>query len=288
MGSPLLSIIIINYNGEFIIRDCLDAIFENNIKFPFEVIVVDNKSQDNSIPILQSYLPKIQLILNTENTGFIAANNQAVKVSKGDLLLLLNNDTKVLPNSIHTMVEYMQNHPQTGALSPRLIDKTGNTQIQGGFLGSWAFRSSKTQVVSFICGASMMTRRTLYDAVGGLDQNLFFYNDDVDYCRSLRKSGYDIVYLPQAEVIHYGGISTTFRKGAARLDGYRGSLYMTRKYYSEFGYYIARVLIFLEVLPKLIYYFLFQRLSNTHLEYYQAHLKITHMIITGKTVPKPQ
>ncbi len=198
-----LSIIIINYNGGTYIQACLDSLFASGIKDPFEVIVFDNHSEDRSIETLRQYGSKITLIENKENIGFSRGNNACLPYCSGELLLLLNNDTYIKKGAIQSMIDYYEKTSQIGALSPKLLNEDGSIQIQGSSLGAWRFKSKNPRKVPFICGAALMISKTLYNEIGGLDENVFFYNDDIILCKELKKRQKDIHYLPSAEVIHY-------------------------------------------------------------------------------------
>jgi len=227
-GDILLSIVIVNYNGHRFIRRCLDSIFASEFS-SYEVIVVDNHSQDDSLSLLSTYKDRIRLIVNQENLGFSKANNQGFKHCLGEFVLLLNNDTIVSPLAFKKMVDYLKAHDQVGALSPRLLNPDGSIQTQGSVLGAWQFKSSRIRSVSFICGAAILTRKKVLDQIGGLDENLYFYNEDIDFCKQVKKLGYQIIYYPDSEVVHFGGLSTATRKADSIVDGYRGGLYIVYK-----------------------------------------------------------
>ena len=227
-----LSIIIVSYNNKELLRQCLNSIHENvSTDCHYEIIVVDNNSQDNAVKMLQEEFPYVAVIDNSENYGFAKANNMGLRIAQGRYIILLNNDTFVLGRSFETLIEYMDAHPEVGAVSPRLLNGDGvTTQFQGG--GSTKKWLSKTpRKVSFITGAALLIRQAVYKNVGGLDEKFFFYNEDLDWCTRMLKAGWQIHYVPLASVIHYGGKSTHFISKRAIIEGIKGGLYYAYKHY---------------------------------------------------------
>ncbi|MBT5856102.1 glycosyltransferase family 2 protein [bacterium] len=284
--TPLLSIIIVNYNSAGFIADCLDSVLASVTSDPFEVIVIDNASTDNSPEIIKTYKTKITFIQNPENSGFARGNNLCLPHCKGDYLLLLNNDTLVPPTALQGMLNYFKSNPKTGALSPKLLNRDGSLQPQGSGLGSWRFKSKTPLPVSFISGACLMTPKPLYESIGGLDENLFFYNEDTDFCNQLKKLKRPIIYLPTVEITHFGGLATSTRKPQSMVAGYRGSLYLCRKYYPWFCYPLFRVLIWVDVLPRLLIYTLLSPFMKSKRPYRNAMIEIAKIVLTGD-VPRP-
>jgi len=220
LTSPTVSIIIVNFNGADFLSTCLDSVFNQNWKTSYEVIIVDNYSQDNSLEVLDHYKTKITLIKNSQNHGFAFANNQAAQIAIGSYLLLLNNDTKLLDHSLDKLVTFHNSHPDIGGVGPKLLNEDGSLQAQGSRLGWFKFKTTEPKKMSFISFAAFLISKALYLQAGGLDENLFFYNDDVDLCTTLRRQNHPIYYLPTTEVIHFGGLSTKFRKKESIIEGY--------------------------------------------------------------------
>jgi GT2 family glycosyltransferase len=243
-----LSIIIVAFNNREYLRACLSSIYENSgQQIKYEIFVVDNNSQDQTVKMLQENYPGVKIIDNPANLGFARANNQAMRLASGRYLLLLNNDTFVLGGSLEKMIEYMDLHREAGALSPRLLNGDGRTvQTQGGGWTRKKWLSASPQKVRFISGAAFLIRRDTYKNVGALDENFFFYNEDVDWCKRILKNGWEIHYYPGAAVIHYGGQSTGFIGARAAVEGLRGGLYLVYKHYRyAFPLYVLLFLILL-------------------------------------------
>ncbi|NBV41488.1 glycosyltransferase family 2 protein [bacterium] len=276
-----LSIIIVNYNGAHFLTPCLDSIFNSETRYRYEVIVVDNASIDISASILSQYPSKINVIINQHNSGFSAGNNQGVRQSSGRYIFLLNNDTVLEKNTIQTLMEYYEAHPEIGAIAPKLLNGDGSLQSPGSILMRWIYTAEKPREVSFIAGAAVLTKRSVYDKIGGLDEHYFFYNEDVDFCKTLKKNGYKIIYLPLASLTHFGGLSTRTRKEASIVEGYRGGLYFCLKHYGVVIYGLYSVILLIDVVPRLIWNMILSVVRQSDRQYLKAYLRILWIIFTG-------
>lgn len=252
-----LSIIIVNLNNKKLLEECLDSIYQSIRKLSFEIIVVDNGSTDDSPALLKTKYPNAVLIENRKNLGFAAASNQGLKIYKGRYALLLNNDTIVKDNALDLMVDFMDHNLQAGACSPKLLNVDGTIQRQGGLFGRKFWEAKDSITVNFVVGACIMVRREIVDKVGILDEKLYFYNDDLDWCLRIRKAGYKIYYLPEAKVIHYGGYSSkrTFNRQLF-VGGFQGGLYFTKKHYGLTAYYLYKIVLFLGIVICLPFFIL--------------------------------
>lgn len=275
-----ISIIIVNTNNKKLLEECLQSIYQNTHKVSFEIIVADNASTDGSQEMVKTKFPKVYLIENKENLGFIKASNQGLRNVAARYAMLLNDDTLVKDSALDKMVEFMDQHPQAGACGPKLLNIDGSPQRQGGILGRRFWLSKKPIAVDFVIGAALIVRKEVLDKVGILDENLFFYNDDIDWCLRIRKAGWKIYFLPQAEIMHYGGYSSrrTF-KGKLFVEGFKGGLYFCRKHYGEAAFHIYRFL--LVVLISLVLPF---QIFNT--EKLKSYAEIINLAWHGQ-IPKP-
>ena len=225
----VLSIIIINWNNKDILRDCLNSIYHTHNDSEYEIIVVDNHSEDGSVELIKSEFFNVVLLENVENLGFARANNQAIKIARGNYILLLNNDT-VVTNTycFDRMIEYMKKNPQIGILGCKLLYPDGTLQSCGeSFPSVW--RTFKSQIlftktwkrlgkskkgdnrfkkVDFVCGACLMTQKEILDKVGLLKEKYFMYGEDVEFCYRVKKAGYDIGVLTDESIIHLHSKST--------------------------------------------------------------------------------
>jgi N-acetylglucosaminyl-diphospho-decaprenol L-rhamnosyltransferase len=251
-----LSIIIINWNTRQLLADCLNSITATIERYAFEVIVVDNGSTDESQAMLAAQFPEVHLIQNLHNVGFARANNQAMAVSRGRYLLLLNSDALLLPQAATAMLNLAASEPRAGLIGAHLRNRDGSFQasytpfpnlwqeflILSGlgrlFYGreypSYGPKENKgPQVVDYVEGACMLVRREAYEQVGGLDEGYFMYAEEVDWCYTLRQQGWQVWYQPAAKVIHLGGGSSQQRRTQREGDLYRSRVRFFRKHYGN-------------------------------------------------------
>jgi len=250
----LLSVVMVNFNGARFLTDALDTVLSSQLTGAFEVIVVDNDSQDHSRQLLASYGDRIRVVLNAQNTGFSAANNQGVALASGTYVFLLNNDTLTDPMTCARLIASLVSNPKIGAVGPKLKNKDGSDQLPGGFLGQREYRTTVPRAVSFLSGAALMMRRDLYLSLGGFDEQFFFYNEDLDLCKRIQKLGYSLCFLPTAEIVHLGGQSTQFLRQKALIEGYRGGLYFCHKHYGFLAYVLYRILLMPLMLILMLFY----------------------------------
>lgn len=225
-----LSIIIVSWNVEKLLKNCLQSIYSTIKDLNFEIFVVDNNSSDNSVSMVEECFPKVKVIASSINLGFAKGNNLAIKESKGRYILLLNPDTLVLNDALIKLVNYMDDAPNVGASGGKLIssDLVGvsgarhfpnlftevidhsrlsilfpKSKIFGYYwMSFWDHNSTKD--IDLLSGALMMIRRKAVEEVGLLDENIFMYAEDTDWCYRIKKKGWRISFVSEIEVIHYG------------------------------------------------------------------------------------
>lgn len=230
-----LSVVIVNYNVKYFLEHCLYSV-RNAIKgIDAEVFIVDNNSVDGSMQMLRSKFSDFILIENKENVGFAKANNQAIRLAKGEYVLLLNPDTVVEEDTFSKCISFMDEHKDCGGLGIKMIDGSGKIlkESKRGFPTPWAsfckmsgltslFPHSKryaqyymghlsydeTNEVDILAGAYMMMRKDCLDKVGLLDEDFFMYGEDIDLSYRITQGGYKNYYFPDAQIIHYKGEST--------------------------------------------------------------------------------
>lgn len=225
-----LSIVIISYNTVDMTGDCIRSIYENKGGLNVQIIVVDNDSVDDSVPMIEEHYPEVELIVNTKNTGFATANNQGFGLAKSELVLLLNSDTLILKDVLQKSVDYMQSNNNVGALGCRVLNTDLTMQstcsgyptlarlffltvgldrlrsfsaFDGYLLRSWLRNSERD--VEVISGCYLLTRKKIIESVGGLDENFFFFGEETDWCLRMRKAGWSLRFSPIGEIIHHGG-----------------------------------------------------------------------------------
>jgi len=236
-----LSIVIVNYNNRDLLREALHSVYEQTKKLTLEIIVSDNDSKDGSIEMLKEEFPQVIVLENKANLGFIKGTNKGLKIATGKTILLLNDDTKVLDHALEKMHDYLYSDPKIGMVGPKLVFADGTPQRHAGLLSALHKNVDKPKKANVISGACLMVKREVYEKIGMLDEKLFFYNDDLDWCKSCWKAGYSVMIYPDARVIHYVGSST--RKSFKPLffvEGFRGGMYFVKKHYGELVFQLYR------------------------------------------------
>lgn len=262
-----LSIIIVNFNTKDVTRACLDSIRKWSGGVPWEIVMVDNGSTDGSVEMLKAY-PGITLILNKKNLGFAKANNKGIRVAKGKYILLLNSDTEIRQDSIQTMLRFMDGHLKAGAATCRLelTDGSMDPACHRGFPTPWAsltymigleklFPTSRVfaryhmgyknmnipHQVDCISGAFLIARREAIDAAGLLDEDYFFYAEDIDWAYRFKKKGWEIWFNPEATVLHkkkQSGRSSLLRSRQVKTEIYFHTynwLFFKKHYAKKYG-----------------------------------------------------
>lgn len=217
-----LSIIIVNWNTPKLLTQCLESIYRAEPRMAFEIIVVDNGSTDDSVNLITELFPDVHLISNHRNLGFAKANNQGMAVAKGRYFLLLNSDTVVLPGALDELVYVADDHVEVGAIGPKLLNMDGTLQESwASFPTFWSELFGKpvrrrypvanspfAYEVDWIVGACMLVRSETIAEVGRLDEGYFFYSEEVDWCFRIKRDGWKVWYLSNAEVYHIWGGSS--------------------------------------------------------------------------------
>ena len=253
-----LSIIVLNWNGQELLRQTLTSIYDTVRNSDFEVIVVDNHSTDDSEAMVRGDFPKVKLIVNEENYGFAKGNNIGLKQASGDYLMLLNNDVIVQAGAIEILVDYLNSHPDVAMVGPRLLNRDGSFQhacrralptpansfyhlfgLTKIFKNNAAINQYKklnqaeniTTPTEAISGAAMMLRRSVYEKIGGLDEQFFMYGEDLDYCKRVTESCGPIVYVSEAKIVHLGGESAGKCRYQSLLNFYDAMWLYYKKYF---------------------------------------------------------
>lgn len=255
-----LSVVIVNYNVKHFLEQCLNSVLESAKHCETEVFVVDNNSVDGSCAMVKSKFPQAKLIENKVNYGFSYANNQAIKQSSGQYVLLLNPDTVIEEKTLKTVCDFMDSHPEAGGLGVKMIDGKGRflPESKRGlptpkvafykiFGLSKLFHKSqkfgqyhltyldkeKTHVVDVLSGAFMLLRKETLDKIGLLDEAFFMYGEDIDMSYRISLAGYKNYYLPETTIIHYKGEST--KKGSVNyvIVFYNAMIIFAKKHFSK-------------------------------------------------------
>lgn len=229
-----LSVVVLSWNTQALTLACLRALFAEQPRHAREVIVVDNGSSDGSADAIASAFPRVRLLRNTDNRLYSAGNNQGVAVATGEFVCTLNSDTEVRAGALDALVDFLRAHPGHGAVAPRLVDPDGTVQRAcqrfpsllsalcfdswwgRWWPGSWIqdrylmrdFDHLTSRDVDQPPGACLLLRRAEWQQLGGLDERLSLFFNDVDLCKRLWRRGRRVHYLASAEVLHHRGAST--------------------------------------------------------------------------------
>jgi GT2 family glycosyltransferase len=249
-----LSVLIINWNTRDYLVNCLRSLMQTEGS-PWEIIVVDNGSPDGSGVEVKRLFPAVRLIENDSNLGFAKAVNQGLRVFSGRYALLLNPDTQVKEGSVEKLLSFMEAHPKAGAAGGQLLNSDGSKQNSIANFPSLATELLNKRVlrrlapkrfpgkerpyaeaieVDSVIGACMMVRREAMEEVGLLDEDYFLFLEETDWCFRMRKAGWRVYYIPQAEIIHFQGKSAETEKGKARIEYYRSRYHYFRKNRGDF------------------------------------------------------
>lgn len=231
-NSTAVSILIISYNTREMTLACIESVFEQTRKHAFEVIVLDNHSQDGSANAIRARFPQVKLHASTDNLGFAGGNNAAATMARGRRLLLLNPDTVILDGAIDRLLDYADTTPWARVWGGRAFFPDGSinascwndmtlwSSICRGCGLTWLFPASrlfnpesihrwddlhKERDVDIVVGCFLMIDKALWQQLGGFDPTFFMYGDEVDLCLRARKLGAQPKITPKATIIHYGG-----------------------------------------------------------------------------------
>ncbi len=235
-----LSVVILNYNVRYFLEQCLLSVQKAIENLDAEIIVIDNDSKDDSCQMLKTLFPNVTLIENRENVGFSKANNQAVAVAKGEYLCILNPDTAVADDTFLKCIKYYESTENIGALGVYMMDGTGNflpeskrnlptpkvsflklTGFTQKYYASHILETSNGKA-EVLVGAFMFLKKSIYNEVGGFDEDYFMYGEDIDLSYKISQVGYQNHYLGETTVLHYKGESTV--KDEAYFERFYGAM----------------------------------------------------------------
>ncbi len=266
-----LTVVVVNYNVEFFLEQCLNSVRKSLEKISGEVYVVDNFSIDGSVEMVKQKFSEFNLIANQENLGFSKANNQAMRLAKGEYVLLLNPDTVVEEDTFEKVIAFMDEHPKAGGLGVKMVDGKGRflPESKRGlptprvafykiFGLSSVFPKSKTfgqyhlgylneneiHPIDILSGAFMLMRKEALDKVGLLDEAFFMYGEDIDLSYRITEGGYTNYYFPKTSIIHYKGESTKKSSVNYVLVFYKAMVIFAKKHFSQKNAKLLSLLIY--------------------------------------------
>ena len=225
---PLVSIIIVNYNGLRFLKDCFDSL--KKITYPnYEIIFVDNASFDKSVDFVSANYPFVRIVNNQNNLGFCIANNEASHLAKGEYLFFLNNDTKVDSQVVTMLVEQMERDNSTGICGCKIMSYDGSAYFHTGLgIDIFGYPIANYKVF-YVEGSSLMIKKALFHQLGGFDEKYFFFHEDIDLAWRVWLAGFKVTALPEAIIYHvYSG---TAGGKAIKKGGYSTTYF--RRYLSE-------------------------------------------------------
>lgn len=299
----VLSIVIVNWNTKDLLHDCLSSIFDETKDISFEVIVVDNGSTDGTVDMVRKDFSNVTLIENKENIGYSKANNQGIKISTGRYVCLLNTDTVILENALSKMVRLLDGRYDIGATTCLLINPDGSHQF-GSALGEtnllymlsvetglykkypknriWGkpFLSYMDHTKGHeleVCPSAVITiRREVFEAVGLLDENIFFGVIDWDFSFRVRKWGWKLYFYPDSQVLHYGGKSKSPISQQLLVRDYECQYYYFWKHYGVFQMNLFRLLLILSSTVKLFAYLIIQLFKKENTDFAKTKERINN------------
>jgi len=306
LHTPSISIIIINFNTVSLLKQCLDSVYAKTEDISYEIMVVDNASSDGSYAMLRKEFPEVHLIQNQENRGFAAANNQAIPLANGEYIVLLNSDTVLLNNALKIMYDFMASYSSAGICGPQLLNPDGSIQksvaefptmekIINSFIAPVAGKElfvSKYDPIFFdyttqkeisgaaLTGACLMIRKKLFNELGLLDENYFFYLEEADWSLSAIKKGWEIWLVANAKVMHHHMASVKQNRNdelkiKIKTGQVKSLQYFYRKHYSQPQAVLLRVFLlffFLANLFRRAIEFLMTGRKNKHEKYFKIKL----------------
>lgn len=267
-----ISTILVSYNTSHLLNEAVTKLKDSSRNLKTEIIFVDNASADDSVQQIQTLFPECRIIANKSNVGFGRANNQALPLTSGRYILLLNTDAFVAPDTLDKCIAYMDTHPNCGILGVRLEGRDGvlqpcaryfptpwNVFLQRTGLRRWIknvqmvdnmdWTHDEVRVCDWVVGCFYLVRREVIDQIGLFDPRYFLYFEEVDHCRTAKKAGWEVVFYPHTTVIHLGGESAKsegkITKSGKQLDalGIESELLYFRKHFGFSGM-LADIMLF--------------------------------------------
>jgi len=256
-----LSVIIVSFNTKKLLDDCISSLLKSleDSSIRAEIIVIDNVSTDGTREMISKKYPRVVTILNKENVGFGRANNQGIRIAKGEFILLLNSDTIVPAGAIQKLFTFTRGH-KTSFVAPKLLNTDSSPQtscgpfftlpvvfaalfLKGDVTGLTRWSPENTRIVDWVSGACFMASKKLFSDDLLFDEKIFMYMEEVDLFMRAKKKGYNIYFFPESKVIHLGSGSSTNKRTGPVLNIYKGFTYIYRKHHSGFSLLILRLLL---------------------------------------------
>ena len=275
-----LSIVIPTYNAHEWIQGCLDSIRLHRPTDDYEILVIDDRSSDDSVAIVRSQYPDVRLFANQQNVGFGKTVNVGLDAALGEYILILNNDTWMHAGALDAMIGYLDAHAETGIAGPKVLSGDGSLQQQcrrriptpaaallyftgvarmfphnasvAGYLMTASDENATTEVDA-VSGACLMVRRTVLDTIKGFDPEYYLYGEDMDFCWRTKLAGWKVVYFPGAAITHFGGQGGTGQKKiSATIEWHRAMWIFYRKHRAPQVAFPERALVYSGIAVKTV------------------------------------
>lgn len=270
MATVDLSVVIVNWNTERLLLQCLESLAAGAKRRSMEVIVVDNASTDGSQEAVRKNFPRVRLIESPTNLGFAKGNNLGIRKAGGKYVCLVNSDVVVSDGCLDKMFDYMERHASIGILGPKVLNSDHTLQpscrqfpsvwntvcralaldllfpksrLFGGFYLTFADPNQESEV-DVLSGCFWMVRQKAMAQIGLLDEGFFMYAEDVDYCKRSRLNNWKNVYFPGSDIVHWGGASSSSAPARFLLE----NLKATRRYLRKYHRPAERALFWLAIL----------------------------------------
>jgi len=268
-----LSFVLVNWNTRALILEALESIVDNVQGYSYEMLVVDNASEDGSADAIRSAFSRVDLIINERNLGFARAVNQALERATGRYVILLNSDAKLVNGAVQTLVAFMEANADVGVAGGQLINEDGSKQNAIAAFPSLATELLNKRVlrilapqrypgkeveyrrpvdVDSLVGACMVVRRHAIDEVGGLDERYFLFMEETDWCLRMWEKGWRVCFVPHAQIIHLQGASASMVKPESKKEFYRSRYLFFEKHRGRVCITILKVGLVLRLLGEVL------------------------------------
>lgn len=291
-----LSVIIVSYNTKKLTIDCLKNIFSQKTDIKFDVWLVDNNSQDQTVDLVKKLFPKVNIIKNTQNLGFSKGNNLALRKISSEYVLLLNSDTNIEDYTFDGLVNFAKKG-DFAVVACKLVNIDGSFQHNAGELPylfnviiwlsgiddlSKKFKITlpsyhltderyfqKNKQVGWVSGTAMLIRNEVFKKVGYLDEDIFMYTEDVEFCLRAKIAGFRVGWTNNVQIIHIGGASSKDPKLAQWRGEFKGLLYLYKKYYGDLAAVALKFIMYLFIILRIFVFWI----SGRH-AYAKTYLQI--------------
>ena len=271
-----VSILIVTYQSQDEILNCIGSIYKNIIDLDFEIIMIDNASTDRTIKLVKNQFPDVIIQENKKNEGFANANNAGAKIAKGEFLFFINPDSVITNNTIEVLLSIYNSNDQHGILAPQIKNSDGSFQFSTGktptisstlfeafglylFLPKtfFGYRNGLTTKfnlnVDWVTGACFIIKKEFFDILDGFDENFFLYLEDADLCLRIKEDlKKNIIYTTQTSIIHFKGKSSKNNSYISKLSSYRSKLYYHKKYNGHIIYFALFPVFYFSIFFKLL------------------------------------